>query len=274
MHILTIDLEEWFHINDSTLFSIENWWKLESRILKGTTVILEFLERHDIKSTFFVVGWVAEMYPGLVQTIFDSGHQVGYHSWKHTRPFRQKPEEFHDDLHKGFITIQDITGSNVIAYRAPNFSLNRDTLWAYKTMIESGIKVSSSIKQGQKLGQVHAPGLPFIIRSTDGQLVEFPLCQSYKTTFSGSGYFRLCPPVLLQHLYNRDYTMTYFHPRDFDVHFNKEFELGYMRNWMHKVGNATTLTKLEKLATNKTFISIAEALKQINLDKLEVIEIQ
>lgn len=274
MHILTIDLEEWFHINDSTLFSINDWWKLDSRILEGTTVILEFLERHNIKSTFFVVGWIAEMYPGLVKSIFDSGHQIGYHSWKHTRPFRQIPEEFHDDLHKGLNIIADITGSNAIAYRAPNFSLNKNTQWAYKVLIENGIKVSSSIKQGQKLGQAYAPGVPFIIRSPDGQLVEFPLCQSYKTTFSGSGYFRLCPSVLLEQLYRRDYTMTYFHPRDFDVHFTKELELGYIRNWMHKVGNATTIPKLDKLATNKTFISIEKALKHINLDKLEVIDIQ
>jgi len=66
-NIFSVDLEEWFHINDSRWLPVENWSKCEVRIEKNTETLLRILESADIKATFFTLGWVAEQYPELVK---------------------------------------------------------------------------------------------------------------------------------------------------------------------------------------------------------------
>ena len=63
-NVLTIDIEDWFHILDiGSTPSIVEWSKLESKVTKNTQVILDLLNKHDTKGTFFILGWVAEHFP-------------------------------------------------------------------------------------------------------------------------------------------------------------------------------------------------------------------
>ena len=66
-NVLTIDIEDWFHILDiGSMPSIQDWHKLESTVTKNTQVILDLLNKYHTKGTFFVLGWVAEHFPDLV----------------------------------------------------------------------------------------------------------------------------------------------------------------------------------------------------------------
>ena len=275
MNIFTIDLEEWFHINDSTWTPVEKWSELERRVEHNTQIILDFLSRHNMKATCFVLGWVAETYPDLIKKIESLGHDIGYHSYYHRIPKFQSKKEFVQDLEAGVGLLERIVQRKIEYYRAPNFSLKNK--WMLDCLIEHGITLSSSIKNPIHHNGNILPNKPFIFRRGDKQIIELPLTTTHlpflKFAYSGSGYFRILPYPLMKYIYkNKPYLMMYFHPNDFDTQLPTPHELGMVRNTLNTVGNSTTLLKLEKLTLHHQFVSISQALSKMNLDDLPGIE--
>jgi len=275
LNILTFDLEEWFHINDSTWVGVDQWPSLEIRVLENTQKILSFLNKHKIKSTFFVLGWIAEEYPDLIRKIDKEGHDIGYHSYLHRIPKFQNRKDFEIDLIKGLSLLTDIVHKPIKLYRAPNFSLNNK--WILDCLISNGIEVSSSIKNPMRYGKIELPKQPYKFKQGVKEIIEFPLNTIYlvylKFALSGSGYFRITPKWILdKYLKNNKYNILYFHPNDFDINIPKPVKLGYYRNALNSIGTKTTLPKLEYLAKNHDFISINQSLKLLDLSQLPVIK--
>jgi len=274
LKILTFDLEEWFHINNSDWIEVEQWPDLKKRIKDNTNIILSFLRRHHLKASFFVLGWVAEYYPELVKIIADEGHDVGYHSYYHRIPKYQSQKEFEKDLVKGIELLKSITGKEVKYYRAPNFSLKNK--WMLDCLIDHGIEVSSSIKNPIKHKGISLPDEPFVFSKGSKQIIELPLETKHfnrlKIVFSGGGYFRILPISVLNKLFAKsEYLMLYFHPNDFDVDHPTRKELGFIRNKLNTIGTKTTLSKLEVLSDQYSFISIGQLLNQMDKNKLPVV---
>ena len=106
MNILTIDLEDWFHLLEyAPSEDVSKWSTFESRIEYTTEIILECLEQNKTTATFFVLGWVAENYPGLVEKICLAGHHVGSHSHQHKMVHNLNPALFKADLEKSCYAI-------------------------------------------------------------------------------------------------------------------------------------------------------------------------
>jgi len=275
LNLLTFDIEEWFHINDSTWMPVEKWTSLENRVIANTHIILSFLEKHKIKATFFVLGWIAEQYPELIKQISLAGHDIAYHSYYHRIPEYQSEKDFEKDLISGIELLEKITEKKIAYYRAPNFSLKNK--WMLDCLIANGIQVSSSIKNPIRHNNKDLPDQPFVFTRGKQRLIEFPLVTKYlvfaKFAYSGSGYFRIMPYYLLKRLFrDKQYLMTYFHPNDFDHHVPTRKALGKVRNTLNTIGTSTTLQKLEKLTQDYTFVSISQALNNIDLNNLPVIE--
>ncbi len=254
---------------------VEKWKGLDSRVLANTAIILSFLKKYNIKATFFVLGWIAEQYPNLIEEISGNGHDIGYHSYYHRLPKSQAPKEFEKDLKKGLVLLENIIGKKILYYRAPNFSLKNK--WMLDCLVDNGIKLSSSIKNPILYNGINLPNKPFVFTRENHDLFEFPLVTRNllltKFAYSGSGYFRLLPVGLLKSLLeSRKYQMLYFHPRDFDHNVPTPKELGFIRNTLNRVGTTSILPKLEKLTNNFSFISISQALENLDLDGLERIE--
>jgi len=272
--ILTIDLEEWFHINDSTWMPVAKWPYLEQMVIANTNTILSFLKRHNIKASFFVLGWIAEQYPELIRQIAGDGHDIGYHSYYHRIPKFQSQKEFEKDLTKGIKILERISTREIKYYRAPNFSL--ENKWMLDSLADHGIQVSSSIKNPISHNKKDLPFMPFEFRRGSHRIIELPLNTKnlifIKLVFSGSGYFRILPYQLLKQLFNREaYLMLYFHPNDFDTNLPTPPELGVVRNTLNTICTSTTLSKLELLANHFSFISISQALNTIIPGSLPVI---
>jgi peptidoglycan-N-acetylglucosamine deacetylase len=275
MYILTFDIEDWFHINDSTWYPETKWLDLEKRVVPNTKIILAFLKQHQIKATFFVLGWIAEHYPDLVKKIAADGYDIGYHSYSHRIPRFQSKAEFELDLLKGISLLEELTNKKVEYYRAPNFSLQNK--WQIDCLIANGITLSSSIKyplyhKGKKL-----PAGPFIFSRGSKSIIEMPLLSKnfllFRFAYSGSGYFRLLPSALIKQLFkNKDYVMMYFHPRDFDFSQPTHPVLGLMRNWMNTINTTTALAKLEMIAATHNIVSIGDAMKSLCINNLETID--
>ena len=189
-NILTVDVEDW---PQSTL---NPHLPISGRALSNTRRLLDLFQEFGAKATFFVQGRVAEKFPKLVERIADEGHEIGTHGHNHIPLFNQKPEEFEEDLRLSLEILGPMTLQPLLGYRAPDFSLRQDTLWALEILREQGIRYSSSIFpfRGRRYG---VPGsLPGLHSTLEG-ITEVPLSvvpfAGRVWPVAGGGYLRLYP---------------------------------------------------------------------------------
>lgn len=175
---LTIDVEDYFQVHAfSSVINPPDWDNYESRVEGNTYRILEMLSNPDvsnnsydsnrssnsIKATFFILGWIAEKYPKLIREIAEQGHEIASHGYRHELVSNQTPDEFRVDVAKTKKILEDITGEEVVGYRASTYSITRKTLWALKILAEEGYKYDSSIfpVHHDVYGFPDAPRFPF-----------------------------------------------------------------------------------------------------------------
>ena len=129
----------------------------------------------SVRATFFILGWLAERYPHLIRTIKDQGHEIANHGYAHKLIYTQTKEEFRNDIRKSKAILEDITGSEVIGYRAPSYSITQKSRWALEILMEEGFKYDSSIFpiHHDFYGFPQAPRFPFLISMNGNNNFEF-----------------------------------------------------------------------------------------------------
>ena len=225
MRILTFDIEDWFHIIQKYPDDIlSRWSNYEVRIHNGMDRIFKILEDNNIRATFFILGYIARKHPEIVKRIHDLGYEVAAHSDMHKVAYCQNKQEYKEDLTNCINSLQNITGEKVLSYRAPGFSIKKQNAWALEVLYELGVKYDASIFPAIREDggfDDFSESTPSIIKYNGIQIKEFPMSVNtvfgQKVNVTGGGYFRLLPYRLIRKWLNDvDYTMTYFHPRDFD----------------------------------------------------------
>ena len=198
--------------------------------------------------------------------------------------YEQTEDEFRRDLKKSISLLKSITGEDVIAYRAPGFSITKDCLWAFDVLTECGIKYDSSVFPASRahggLKEISVFQPYRLVALNGNHLIEFPIAT--KTilrkpfVFGGGGYFRMAPHFILHKWFRESaYVMTYFHPRDFDIGQPSIPGLSYLRRFKAFYGIRKTLVKLEAVIKSENFngsltntqTSLEINLKSLNLDK-------
>jgi polysaccharide deacetylase family protein (PEP-CTERM system associated) len=200
LNALTIDVEDYFHVSGfEDCVDRSQWDDYPSRVTDNTYRLLDILAKAGVHGTFFILGWVAERQPGLVRDIRAGGHEIGSHGYWHRLIYRQTPDEFRTDVRHGRDVLQEILGEAVTAYRAPSFSITRQSLWALDVLIEEGFQLDSSIypTRHDRYGIPDAPLEPHRIERTAGTLWEFPppvyRFAGRPFAVGGGGWFRLYP---------------------------------------------------------------------------------
>lgn len=276
-NILTIDLEEWFHLLDvPALIDPDLWNNFESRIEPITYKLLDLLDSFDAKATFFCLGWVVDKYPNLVLEVFRRGHEIASHSHLHGLVYSQSREIFREDVKRSINSIEYLIGTKVRGYRAPGFSIRESELWAFEVLIELGIEYDSSIfpayrsHGGFESFPIHDP---VMLNFKNGNLLEFPISTTtfFSKSFvvSGGGYFRLAPFSIVNCAAKRNnYNMYYFHPRDFDVGQPKIDNLSLIKFFKSYVGISGAFKKLEKLLSLHDFQTVNKYMQNlpVNVD--------
>lgn len=131
INALTIDVEDYFQVSAfSKVISPQTWDQYECRVCQNTYRLLKLLEKHEVKATFFVLGWVAERFPELVQDIWADGHEIGCHGYWHQLIYNLTPDEFLADLRKATFMIEDVIGQKIESFRAPSFSIVKKSIWS------------------------------------------------------------------------------------------------------------------------------------------------
>ncbi|OLP07285.1 polysaccharide deactylase [Rhodoferax antarcticus ANT.BR] len=257
---MTIDVEDYFQVSAfAPHIARAEWDTRECRVERNIDTILEMLDQHQTKATFFTLGWVAERYPQLVRDIVAQGHELASHGYAHQRASDQTPDTFLEDVRVAKNMLEDLSGQAVIGYRAPSFSIGKSNLWAYDTLLEAGYRYSSSVYPiaHDHYGMPDSPRFSYEVRPG---LIEIPITtvRLFERNFpsSGGGYFRLLPyPVsrwLIRRVNSRDQQagMFYFHPWEIDPGQPRIAGISAKTRFRHYVNIAHTQARLKRLLTD------------------------
>ena len=263
-HVLTIDLEDWFHCLEP---DPSRWARLPRRAEATTREILDLLDEHGATATFFVLGDVATHAPALIRELAARGHDVGSHGTSHQLITRQSPAEFRRDLRESLARLEDVTGRPVCSYRAPYFSITRQTLWALDILVEEGIRHDSSIFPVVN----HRYGIPDARRSPHWvrpELMEWPISVMRtplgNVPFSGGVYFRWLPMALIERGFasvaaSGDPVVFYLHPWELDPDHPRYFTGSPFLFVRHYGRLRGTRDRLRGLLARHRFGSLAQA---------------
>ncbi|WP_435361558.1 polysaccharide deacetylase family protein [Haloarchaeobius sp. DFWS5] len=231
-HALSFDVEHW---HSATLLADEVSEPVD-RIEESVTKVLDLLDRHDVRATFFVVGRVAEAYPALVRKIDEAGHEIGSHGHTHTPLFDLSPRAFEEELTDSATALEAATGARPVGFRAPNFSVTRDTDWAVRVLEASEYEYDSSVfpVKTPMYGVSGAPVRPYVATESnpfterptgvDDGIVEIPVAVAdsrFRLPVAGGFYGRVLPTwVLARCIRWRERqgvpAVLYFHPWEFN----------------------------------------------------------
>ena len=199
-NILTIDVEEYFHPSEAAAsVRPEDWNLLSSRVGSQTSVILDLLDRYQVKGTFFVLGWVAHRNPALVRLIADRGHEIGCHSYAHRLVYELSPDAFREDTQSAVNAIGDAIGRRPVLYRAPSYSITKQSLWALEILVQCGFTYDSSIYpiSHDRYGMPGSARHAHTVWTASGPICEVPIASvrvsGTVTPVGGGGYLRMLP---------------------------------------------------------------------------------
>jgi polysaccharide deacetylase family protein (PEP-CTERM system associated) len=265
---LTVDLEDYMHVTAfSDYVAAEDWNTCVSRLEHNTDKLLAILHSHSCNATFFVLGWVAERYPQIIRRIADSGHEIACHSLRHRLVYEMTPPEFREDSRVAKSLLEDVTGKAVCGYRAPSFSITKESWWAFEVLRELGFTYDSSIfpVKHPNYGMIEASRFPFAVHTSSGSLVEFPLptlqVGRHRAPLGGGAYLRLLPYAYTRwgigHINDRELrpVCVYLHPWELDAD-QPRMRASLSARLRHYLGLRGTESKLRNLLRDFEFCTL------------------
>jgi polysaccharide deacetylase family protein (PEP-CTERM system associated) len=200
VNAMSVDVEDYFQVSAfEGHVSRDDWDSFESRVCRNTDRLLEIFSEAGVTATFFVLGWVAERHPQLVRRIVAGGHELASHGYAHRLVYDQTPEEFGDDVRRAKGILEAISGTPVLGYRAPSYSITRRSMWALDVLLEQGYLYDASIYpiHHDRYGIPDSPRHPYPVERSLGTIWELPgstvRLGGQNLPIGGGGYFRLLP---------------------------------------------------------------------------------
>lgn len=269
VHAFTVDVEEYFHVNAfDSLIDPSAWEAMPSRVVASTDRLLDLLAAGDATGTFFVLGWVAVRHPELVRRIAAAGHEVACHGFSHQRVTSLTPATFEQDVRRAKDVLEDIVGAAVNGYRAPSFSIIRETEWALDILRRVGFTFDSSrfpiARRGY--GSPHVDPRVHVVETPSGPLLEVPLSflslGRRRVPSAGGGWFRQFPKALSrialrQYAQRGQSGVFYIHPWEIDPE-QPRLAVPWITRMRHYRGLDSTEAGIEQLLTSFRFASVRE----------------
>lgn len=284
---LTIDVEDYYHVSAFEKISPPSTWAgRESRVEANTDKVLALLDERSVKATFFILGWVAERHPQLVKQIAQQGHEIASHGYQHQRVALQDRETYKSDIRRSKAILEDQAGTEVIGYRAPSYSITRQTDWAFDELIEAGYRYDSSIfpLNHDFYGIPDWPRFAgYAVKTETGwqasdqpgeageSIREIPITTlnlaGKNLPIAGGGYFRLLPYAItrwgLQQINRKEQKpfVFYLHPWEFDPEQPKMAGASTKSRFRHYLNLRKTEQRFEKLLTDFRFGTLSSDFK-------------
>lgn len=291
MNLLSFDIEEWYleqqgHNRAEKLAEFDQY----------LDTILDKLDEHQFKVTFFCVGEMGRLFPKVIRKIQVFGHEIGCHSNIHTWLNKMTEAECREDTHCAVDSLEQCIGEKVKSYRAPAFSIGESNKWAFEILAENGIERDASIFPAARdfggfknFGQKE----PCIVEFNGIRLKEFPVCTTQvfgkEMAYSGGGYFRFFPlSFVKKEITKSKYAMCYFHigdliPESHGVMSKEAYEdyfkepgtlkARYVRYLKSNLGKKNAFCKMMKLIGEMDFVGLQKANQTIDWDVAPVVKL-
>lgn len=279
---MTVDVEDYFHVSAfAKVIKPADWSQWPTTVERNTRRLLDLFDEAGIKSTFFILGWVAERFPQLIREIHARGHELASHGYSHQLVYKQTPAEFRAETLRSKQLLEDLAQTPIVGYRAASYSITRQSLWAIDILIELGFTWDSSIfpVYHDRYGIPDSPTRPYRISSDGGELLEFPLTTAkllgYSMPAAGGGYFRLYPYQLSRWLFkratddNRTPAIFYLHPWEIDAEQPRVPDAGLLSNFRHYNNLERCLPRLKNLIAEFPFGTVSDSLRSIEPERID-----
>ena len=278
VNALSIDVEDYFQVAAlAPAVPRSSWAQRESRVERSTDRLLQLLDDHGIRATFFVLGWIALHHSGLVKRIAGAGHEIASHGFSHQLIYTQSPDEFRQETRHSKELLEDLAGGAVIGYRAASFSITRRSLWALDVLLDLGFHYDSSVFpiHHDRYGIPGAAEEPGRVMAPSGRtLVEFPMAAASfggaRIPVSGGGYFRLLPYSLIRrglaqiNERKRRPFVFYLHPWEIDPD-QPRLRVGWLSRFRHYTNLDRCEERLQQLLNDFEFAPVADVLRMHGL---------
>lgn len=273
-NILTVDCEEWFVAETlAGKISRDQWKDQTSTVEKNSQRLLDLFYKYNAKATWFILGWVADHFPNLLRDIEKEGHEIACHSYFHKRVDQMSPDEFSRDTIRAVEAIESAIGKKPIGYRAPSWSLNKETSWAFDILSDIGFEYDSSLFpiKHDIYGVPDGPSHTVKMKSSSNKIFYEVPASTYKLfgkniPIAGGGHFRHAPfwyTKKIIDLLNRNgrSAMVYIHPWELDPNPPKVEGLSFLQKF-RMYGSVSVLEyKFCKLLESYNYITVREYLK-------------
>lgn len=277
LNALVIDTEYW-HSPEL----LRDHIKLEKsnkgdQLVESITPILSLLDRYKISATFAVLGTVAQDHPELVNQIYDKGHEIASHSWSHKTLYELGRDNFRDEIKKSVGLLKSITGESPEGFRAPSFSINESTKWAFEILTDFGFKYDASIFPIKTMLygvpeaplQIYRPSSEDIIKNDpNGKIIEFPMTVikiGKNIPISGGFYLRALPLWFLKYgikkVNETRPAIIYLHPWEMFTETPK-LEISLIHKFITYYGTNSSFNKFEGLLKSFRFGPIRDVLSE------------
>lgn len=166
---------------------------------EGLKSLLNVLERHEVHSTFFVPGLIADRHPDLVLEIFRRGHEVASHGYNHLSPPLLDPGREKEELMRGIESLERITGRRPVTWQAPAWEFTSRTI---DYLIEAGISVSSNFHDSTRPYRHMRNGVPLPLVELP---VEWHLADAPFFLYGALPGRQIWPPLIVEEMWKEDF---------------------------------------------------------------------
>lgn len=256
--ILSVDVEDWFHVLGlRSAPRMDAWKSLPSHVESNLMALLDLFDSRGARVTCFFLGWVAERFPHLVREVVGRGHEIASHGYAHELVFRLSPGEFMEDARKSKLLLEDIAGRPVKGYRSAGFSSTDATPWFFDKLEEAGYVYDSSVfPASREHGGMKSKSLgPHVVPAGATAIIEFPISVARvlgkPICFFGGGYLRLFPWGIIRRMARQVLgegrpVVFYIHPREIDP-CHPRLPMSLRRRFKCYVNLKTVRPKLERV---------------------------
>jgi polysaccharide deacetylase family protein (PEP-CTERM system associated) len=272
LNAMTVDVEDYFHVSVfDGVVPRDRWNTLESRVCANTERLLAIFDEHDVRATFFILGWVAERFPHLVRAIASHGHEIASHGYAHRLVYDQTPAAFREDVRRAKGLLEATSSRPVLGFRAPSYSITPRSLWAIDILIQEGYTYDTSIFpiRHDRYGIPVSPRHPYMVYRETGTLLEVPAstlrCGPLNMPIAGGGYFRILPYQWTRAGIGRmnqvegRAAIFYLHPWEIDPD-QPRLRAGLLSRFRHYRNLAKTEARLRRLLTEFAFGRVQDIL--------------
>ncbi|MBT3049247.1 MAG: XrtA system polysaccharide deacetylase [Candidatus Thiodiazotropha sp.] len=275
VNAITVDVEDYFQVSAfAKNIEKDNWCDYESRVERNTHKLLEIFAQYNTKGTFFVLGWIAERFPNLINEIEQAGHEIASHGYSHDLVYNQTIDKFREETGRTKEILENIINKPIYGYRAASYSIVQKSIWALDILTELGFTYDSSIFPivHDRYGIPGAKTEPHVYKTEGGNsIIEFPISTvglgKTRLPISGGGYFRLLPYWItrsgLNKINNKEKKpfIFYMHPWEIDTG-QPRIKSNMLSEFRHYNNISKFDQRLRKLLQDFKFSTVSDVLKR------------